>query len=237
MNVAPASIQKPKIGSCPHGLPAGACPICSGMGGGGSMKKDKPVVPEMSWDECYAVWQQMLADKALKAKNLALQEQIHAQNFNFSGRLNNLAFKIASFADKITAFSLNVKNNLPKIVSIPILIATKIFVGVLNVLKEVFSISQKVINAVQQRIADISDKLNAIFGELKNSLEKKISDGFKNMKKKFKSFFGIFEPADVDNEEQKVEKTKRMFDLKTTMQRITRRIFKGKDLENNDISD
>ena len=28
-----------KIGTCPHGLPMGACPICNGMGGGGSVKR------------------------------------------------------------------------------------------------------------------------------------------------------------------------------------------------------
>ena len=31
-----------RIGTCPHGLPMGACPICNGMGGGGGSVKKIP---------------------------------------------------------------------------------------------------------------------------------------------------------------------------------------------------
>lgn len=31
-----------RIGTCPHGLPMGACPICNGMGGGGGSVKKTP---------------------------------------------------------------------------------------------------------------------------------------------------------------------------------------------------
>ena len=36
----PRAANNSRIGTCPHGLPMGACPICNGMGGGGSVKKD-----------------------------------------------------------------------------------------------------------------------------------------------------------------------------------------------------
>ena len=52
-------------GTCPHGLPVGACPICSGMGGGGAKKADSTAKPgEMSWNECYAIGQMMKAQNS-----------------------------------------------------------------------------------------------------------------------------------------------------------------------------
>ena len=56
-------------GKCPHGLPPGACPICSGMGGGGGIRrdKDKPrVAGEMSYNECMAAWIKIQAAKEAK---------------------------------------------------------------------------------------------------------------------------------------------------------------------------
>ena len=55
-------------GKCPHGLPIGACPICSGMGGGSIKKdRDKPrVAGEMSYNECMAEWMKILAAKDAK---------------------------------------------------------------------------------------------------------------------------------------------------------------------------
>ena len=65
------------VQTCPHGLPAGACPVCSGMGGGGSAKKADPAPKnEMSYAECYAIWMRMKADdrRKLEAENKALAE-------------------------------------------------------------------------------------------------------------------------------------------------------------------
>ena len=54
-----------KAGLCPHGLPASACPICSG-GGGGIKRTDRNTrrhAGEMTWNECYAIWQRMKNEK------------------------------------------------------------------------------------------------------------------------------------------------------------------------------
>ena len=60
------AVQVKNSNSCPHGLPAGACPICSGMGGGS--KKDKVVEKkdpqEWSYAKCLSVGMQMKAQKA-----------------------------------------------------------------------------------------------------------------------------------------------------------------------------
>lgn len=226
MNLPLSSVNKPKIGTCPHGLPLGACPICNGMGGGGGAKKMERPAGEMSWDECYAVWQQML-----KAKEFAQQKrelanaQLMAQA-NFSARIFNPAQSIANLAQKLANFiqksnSMPAANFLTKV----LVLASKVALPVLNLAKNVAEFVQKPINFIKEKLADISDKLNAIFGELKNSQEKKISDRFKDFKKKFKSLFGIFEPIDAENEEKQIEENKRIFELKNVLQQIREKLF------------
>lgn len=213
MNIPPqTSANKAKVGTCPHGLPHGACPVCSGMGGsGGNAKKADRPAGEMTWDECYAIWQQML-----KAKALTEQKKHDAQlqaNINFAARLENLAQKIANLAEKLTTI-VQANKTLPIIIAKPLNFAVKTVITTLNIINNVVIFVQKTITLIQQKFADISDKLNAVFGELKNSIEKKISDRLKDFKKKFKSIFGIYEPLDADDEEKKIEESKRLFEFK-----------------------
>ena len=63
-----------------------------------------------------------------------------------------------------------------------------------------------------------------MMGELRNSTEKKISEAFNNLKKKVKSLFSIFEPLDIDNDDKKIEETKRKFELKTFVHNLYRKI-------------
>lgn len=223
------SIPKTKIGTCPHGLPQGACPICSGMGGGGgsARKADKPV-GEMSWDECYAVWQQMVRAKELaqQKKNDALQAQMQPQ-INFSAKLDNMAQNIANLAQKLTTFVQKTQSS-PTIMTKTLAIAAKIAIPVLNVIKNIPIAIQKTINFIQTKLADISDKLNAMFGELKNSIEKKISDKLKDFKKKFKSIFGVIETQEIEDEEKKIEDDKRIFEAKTAFHSIEENLFQNK---------
>lgn len=234
MNIPPPMVQKSKIGTCPHGLPAGACPICSGMGGGGGGCSTKRAQNpgEMSWDQCYSVWQQMLKAKDLQAqrKEQALQAQMQ-QAISFTAKMDNAAQRLANLAQKLTDFAKTgqMQNlQLPKVIAKPLALAAQIAVPILNAAKNVVIIAQKALNFIQTKLADISDKLNAIFGELKNSTEKKISDALKDFKKKFKSIFGITEP--IDDEEKRLEESKRIFEFKTILQTIKEKISKkGKD--------
>ena len=52
-------------------------------------------------------------------------------------------------------------------------------------------------------------------GELKAAINKKISETFSELKKKVKSLFSIFSPQDADDEEKKIDETKKAFQLKT----------------------
>ena len=68
-----SGVQSNNVGkaTCPHGLPHGACPICSGGMGGASQKKaDFSAKPgEMSWNECAAIGAMMRAAKLQKELN------------------------------------------------------------------------------------------------------------------------------------------------------------------------
>lgn len=221
MNVSIPSVQKNKIGTCPHGLPPGACPICNGMGGGGgATKKADPHAGEMSWDECYAVWQQMLKakDLAQQKRNETLQSQMQSQ-ISFTSKLENAAQKIANLSEKLVNFVQKTQAN-PTITSKLLALTAKIALPVLNVLKNITVLAQKAITFVKEKLADISDKLNAVFGELKNAVEKKISERLKDFKKKFKSIFGIFEPEYIEDKEKKVEENKRIFEFKNIFKLI-----------------
>lgn len=214
MNISLSSIQKPKGGCCPHGLPMGACPICSGAGGGGGSSKKVGNPGEMSWDECVAMGNVLKAQRlAQQQRNLAMQGQTAANAMN---RLENMADKIANLAQKLSDFAQKIQSQAkPNLMSKTLALAAKIAIPLLNILKDIPLVIQKTITAIQQKLADISDKLNAIFGELKNSTEKKISDKLKDFKKKFKSIFGVFESVEAEDEEKKIEDTKRLFELKT----------------------
>ena len=233
MNFSPTSVHKTKVGTCPHGLPLGACPICSGMGGGGggSSKKLERPAGEMSWDECVAVGQMLKAQKlAQQKRDVAMQAQLHAP-LNSSSRLENMAQKFADFATKLTDF---VQKNqaTPTIISKTLAFGAKLAIPVLNLLKNIPLLAQKTINFVKEKLADISDKLNAVFGELKTAIEKKISDRFREVKKKNKSQFSIFESLDVEDvedEEKKIEEEKQIFKLKTALQDLKQRLFNKRD--------
>ena len=178
-----SSIQSNKrIGYCPHGLPQGACPICSGMGGG-SKKADFSAKPgEMSWNECAAIGAFLKAQK-----NAQLQRQQDAQHFAqnakiFQNNLMNMSQKLANIAQFFA-------QNTPPIIAKPVgFVLNTIFGAPIRFASNIPTYIQN----FGQKFVDISDKLTAMMGELKNSVEKRISDSFKRAKKKIKSIFEIF---------------------------------------------
>lgn len=235
MRLPLSSIPKTKVGTCPHGLPQGACPICNGMGGGGgsTRKADKPV-GEMSYDECYAVWQQMLKAKELaqQKKDLAMQAQMHTP-VKLTQRLENIAQKIANLIEKLSEFADKSKQT-PTLLSKTLAFSVKLALPMLNLLKNLPIIAQKAITFIQEKFANISDKLNAIFGELKNATEKKISDRLKDFKKKIKTLFGVNDTQDSDeinDEEKRIEESKRNFELKTVLHTIKEKFSKKESKE------
>ena len=84
-----------------------------------------------------------------------------------------------------------------------------------------------------RNIADISDKLTAVFGELKAAVQKKVAEKFNDIKKKVKSIFKIFE--NTDDDDKKVEETKRTFELKTFIHKLYKKLKDGEKDENKSI--
>ena len=198
--IAVQSNNSNKIGTCPHGLPQGACPICSGMGGG--MKKaDFSAKPgEMSWNECAAIGAFLKAQKMAK-----LQREQDAQNF----------------ANNVRTFQ-----NTPSIIAKPVnFVLNTVLGGIARGIANIPTTISNIIQTVQQKLADISDKLTAIIGELKTSIAKKISETFNSLKKKVKSLFSIFKPLNSDNDDKQVDETKKAFKLKTFIHDLYKKII------------
>lgn len=195
-----------RVGTCPHGLPLGACPICNGMGGGGARKADFSAKPgEMSWNQCAAIGAflkaQKMAQQAREQDAVSFAQKAQA----FQNALMNSSQKIANIAQFFT-------QNTPAIIAKPMNFVLNTVLG--NGVKMIAN----VVNFVQnfsQKMVDISDKLTAMMGELKASIEKKISESFKDLKKKIKSIFAIFKPLDADDEEKQIDETKKAFELRT----------------------
>lgn len=220
MNLPVSSAQGLKIGTCPHGLPPGACPICSGAGGGGGSAKKADFsakAGEMSWADCAAIGNMLKAQKLSQKQNeQSFQSQILAAAA-FEKSMANIAQKLANFAQNIQAST-------PSIIAKPIgFVTTKLLIPMLNVLKDIPLNTQKTLAKIGEKLADISDKLNAMFGELKNSIEKKISDKLKDFKKKIKSFFSVLETTEADDEERKIDEAEKIFREKTTLYSLKER--------------
>lgn len=215
------SVQNnPKVmgGLCPHGLPSGACPICSGMGGGGVKKADHTAKPgEMSWNQCAAIGQMLRAQQNAKVQK-AQDIQNHLK------MIANFQTTLAKAAQATAQFTAILANN---ILTKPIAtVINNTILPAMNFIKNVPINVLKFVNTVTQKFIDIQDKLNAMFGELKNSIEKKINESWKNITQKIHSFFFVENSNKSDNEDKRVDEAKRTFELKTFLNDLYNRITK-----------
>ena len=230
MSLGAVQTNSARVGTCPHGLPLGACPICNGMGGGGMKKADFSAKPgEMSWNECAAIGAFLKAQQ-----NAKLQRAQDAQNFAqnvqaFQNALLNSSQKLANIAQFFS-------NNMPPIIAKPVnFVLNTVLGGILRTIANIPAAISQTIQTLQQKLADISDKLTAMLGEFKASVEKKISEAFKDLKKKVKSLFSIFQPMDADNNDKQIDETKKAFELRTFIHDLYKKLTQNeKDLEEND---
>ena len=205
------SAQTQKAGTCPHGLPLGACPICNGMGGGATRAHEKPKAGEMSWEQCYAIGQMM------KAQKLARQQaNSHAEQALQAAQMQKFAQNAAALKNAILSIVpvpvANALNGIKSFMFTPIsAFGAKFETAMQNLGAKIVDFAQN----VKEKFVNITDKLAALFGETKAAIEKKISEKFKDLKKKVFNFFGI---AVVDNEEdeevKKIEEKNRQEEMK-----------------------
>ena len=213
VGVAP-HVHNAKVGCCPHGLPAGACPICSGMAGGNSTtKRDTPRnVGEMTYNQCLAVGIMLKNQKAAKQRAEQAQQ-------NFMQAVQQFQKTLENAQNRITQLSQMISSSMPKAIALPMNLALNIAGKVLNVIVNV----QNVMVNIAQKFADISDKLTAMFGEFKASVQKSLSNVMNGIKKKLKSVFFMFGADNEDDENQKVEEAQKSFSLKTFLHNLSRK--------------
>lgn len=205
-----------RAGLCPHGLPPGACPICSGMGGGGNKVQtaDFSAKPgEMSWNECAAI------GAFLKS----LQNARMAKEADFQQRLINIAQFEANMAKSAQTLTQFIQNMSQSALTKPLaLVAQKVLLPVVNTLKNLPANTLQALANFAGKLADISDKLAAVYGELKAATTKTLSDITKRIKKKFKSIFEIFTADnDSDENEMMVAFEKQLDKLKGLLEKIS----------------
>ncbi|MCM1265261.1 MAG: hypothetical protein NC200_03595 [Candidatus Gastranaerophilales bacterium] len=226
MSTSVSSVGSVRAGLCPHGLPPGACPICSGMGGGASKVQtaDFSAKPgEMSWNECAAIGAFL---KSIQNARMAREADFQKHLINIAKFEADMAKTAQQLNQFIQAMS---QNTLTKPIAF---VAQKMVLPVVEAMK---NMPTNVLNAMAKfanKLADISDKLAAIYGELKAAVNKKISDLSKKIKKKLFSIFEIFTADnDADENEIMIAFEKKLNKLKNMIEKVTKQPTK-EDLEN-----
>lgn len=212
MSTQVPNVNKASSGLCPHGLPPGACPICSKMGGSGSMRMgERPQKSgEMSYHQCVMIGNMM------KARELAEKRQ--AENLEKQAvALKNFESTMAKLSNNLQNFIKQANSNL---ITRPMaFIAQNLVLPVINFVQNI----PQIIQNIQNIKIEIQDKLNAIFGEIKNFIQKKISDIVTALKTKFESLFKVFKKKNTDDEDSKIDDDKKIFNLKNILRKLIRK--------------
>lgn len=215
------NVNKINAGTCPHGLPPGACPVCSMSGGGTLRQSDRNrKVGEMTYHECAMIGNMMKA-RELAKKNHEKTLEIRALNLqNFEKELVNLAAKMAEFVNLYS------KNFIAKPI---VFVVQNILLPVVNLLQYI----PKIIQSFNNLKFEITDKLNALYGEAKAFMQKRIEEGLNFIKSAFKFVLKIFKKNNTEDDDTKIDDDKRIFNLKTILQKIKRK-FQQKEKQNNE---
>lgn len=221
MSVGAAHIHQPKIGTCPHGMPMGACPICSGMAGGNSTtKRDTPRnVGEMTYNQCAAIGAMLKAQKAAQQRAQASQQGFIQSMVQFQKNLEGIHQRIIDLAA-------NISKSMPAIISAPVnFVLTQVVARIVNIMSTI----PNVMANFAQKFVDIADKLAAVYGELKAAVSKSLSNLMSGIKKKLKSIFFVFGADEADDNDKKIDETKKAFNLKTFLHKLSRKFKRDEE--------
>jgi len=215
------AIQTPSVGAglCPHGLPYSACPVCSKMMGGASKVQtaDFSAKPgEMSWNECAAIgaFLKSLRNARMARDNDYQQHLVSIIQFqnNMEKMSKNLQVFIQNMSQSALAKPL-------------VFVAQNVLLPVVNIIKDIPVKFLQTTANLAQKVFDISDKLAAIYGELKAAIDKKISDFSKRVKKKIISLFEIFKSDNMGSDDERIEDYERYLNkVKTLLDDVKREI-------------
>ena len=164
MSTQISNVNKVNAGLCPHGLPPGACPICSKMGGGGSLRVGERTqkAGEMSYHQCAMIGNMMRA-RELAEKRQAQSLEKHAEALKaFEMTMQRISNNLQNFIQQMGV------NFFAKPI---VFVAQNIVLPVVNFVQNI----PKFVQQFQNLKIDIQDKLNAVFGEMKNFVQKIIN--------------------------------------------------------------
>lgn len=181
---------------CAHGLPAGACPVCSTGGSGGSSVKKRN---EMSWGECYSIGQAMKAAKQRSIDNMLLDQMIQARTARIQRQDTSIPEQILPNVSLIKALPMPVQNSINSIKQV---ISENISQLTSNMMNRLALIKEK-LQFMQDNLTNITDKLAAIFGEQENKIKDLFDKSLRRIKKKL---FGFLEMVDGSLEQGDNEK-------------------------------
>lgn len=210
-------------GLCPHGLPPGACPICSAGTGGMRLSDRNRKIGEMTYHECAMIGNMMRARKrAQQAHEMKLER--------WQENLRNYENAIAKLSERLMEFAKLISNNI--LLKPTAFVIKNIAVPLVNFIRNIpniiLNITEKFVQ-IKQKFVDIMDKLTAIFGELKAFIDKKVSELISSIKTKLKNLFKIFKKHDADDEDTKIDDDKKIFNLKTLINKINTKIKRKKE--------
>lgn len=221
-------------GTCPHGNPIGACPICNGGGGGGggsiaSGNKKNTVPGGMTWNECFAY---VRRQNALK-QNVQDEKQFHSsslmnvvQNNKIGQFMENKMTTVMTFLQiNIARPVINMANRFSSAILKPMANLAKTLANsaLANALK-------KGAEKIQKNITDISNKIASMVGEPIMAAAKFISDNWQKLKTKK---FAFFSPVDTEMEQGEQDEEielKRWLSIKTLKDNIEK-LFKKNQKE------
>lgn len=191
----PSSISQTsnKAGMCPHGLPPAMCPVCGQKmagGGGGKARETQMTKPmksgEWSYLKCYSAWMHMQSEKA-HTENVQqrFERQIETAK-QVQQTINNIT-------DKIKTNIQNIQDSLPPVFK-PVIRAVANFIinPILNLLSQIPKVMMKLAEFqknINLLIQNAGEKLVAILGDIKNFINKKLTENIKKTIKKFIMFF------------------------------------------------
>ena len=229
MSTQVPNVNKASSGLCPHGLPPGACPICSNMGGGGSTRVgERPQkAGEMSYHQCAMIGNMMRARELAEKRHAQSLEQ-HTENIKaFEAAMARASAGMLEFAKQISS------NILLKPIAFTI---QNIAVPIVNFIKNIPQITANLIaniseklSAIKEKFIDIMDKLTAVYGEAKAFIEKKVSELISVVKSKLEGLFRIFKKHNAEDDDTKIDDDKKIFNLKTILHKISKKLKHKKD--------
>lgn len=209
-------------GTCPHGNPIGACPICNGGGGGGAISSNykKDTVPGgMTWDECFAYLRMVKSQK----QHVQDENQYHTNSLMNFVQNNRIAQFISANMLTISTF---VQTNITQpITNFANRVFSSVTNSVLNLAKALANTTlanniKNLAEKIQKNIADISNKIASMVGEPIMAAAKFISDTWQKLKaKKFIFFSPIDTEMEQGDQEEEIE-LKRWLGLKTLKDNI-----------------